>query len=60
MCETCYMMEFKSKDKLTQKAIENFITVVGYASRNVGIEIEVKKIKEDKLFSFNGRVSEAP
>jgi hypothetical protein len=39
-------MEFKSKDKLTQKAIENFITVVGYASRNVGIDIEVKRVEE--------------
>jgi hypothetical protein len=53
-------MEFRSKDKLTQKAIENFITVVGYASRNVGIEIEVKRIKEEKPFEFSGRVSEAP
>lgn len=48
MCETNYRMEFRSKDKLTEKAIENFITIVGYASRNLGIEIEVKKEQQAK------------
>lgn len=60
MCETVYNMEFKSKYRLTAKALENFITVVGYASRAVGIDIEVKKVKENKPFEFSGRVSEAP
>jgi hypothetical protein len=60
MCKTNYRMEFRSKDKLTEKAIENFITVVGYASRTLGIEIEIERIKEEKPFEFSGRVSEAP
>lgn len=60
MCETEYVIEIKSKDRLTQKAIDNLATIVGYASKTLGIDIEVKKIKEEKLFEFKGRVSEAP
>lgn len=60
MCETEYVIEIKSKDRLTQKAIDNLATIVGYASKTLGIDIEVKKIKEEKPFEFSGRVSEAP
>lgn len=60
MCETEYVIEIKSKDRLTQKAIDNLATIVGYASKTLGIDIEVKRIKEEKLFEFKGRVSEAP
>ena len=60
MCETCYIIEVSSKDKLTEKAKENLKTILGYASRSHGIDIEVRKIKEEKPFSFSGRVSEAP
>lgn len=60
MSKTNYRMVFRSKDKLTEKAIDNFITIVGYASRTLGIEIEVQKVKEEKPFEFSGRVSEAP
>lgn len=47
MCETEYVIEIKSKDRLTQKAIDNLATIVGYASKTLGIDIEVKKIKEE-------------
>jgi len=54
------MLKFESKDKLTEKAMENLKTIVVYASKSVGVEIEIKQIKEDKPFEFGGRVSEAP
>ena len=60
MCKTEYMLKFESKDKLTEKAMENLKTIVVYASKSVGVEIEIKQIKEDKPFEFGGRVSEAP
>ena len=60
MCETDYMIKVISKDKLSEKALHNIKTIIEYASKSEGIEIKVEKIKEDRLFSFSGRVSEAP
>jgi hypothetical protein len=41
------MIKFESKDKLTEKALENLKTIVAYASKSVGVEIEIKQIREE-------------
>jgi len=59
--ETTYNIEFVAKGRLSVSAMENLKTIVGYASRHHGIEIEVVQIKERCADPFKNKlVSEAP